>query len=101
MEGGHARLLPAGFYSELLFCGDRGGHPMLSFTASDDRTDVGRPSAAYLQMIGSGLRECHGVTTERAVTYLIDRPGVRGTWTAKELADVLTVGEDDVMVPGR
>ncbi len=74
---------------------------MLSFTASDDRTDVGRPSAAYLQMIGSGLRECHGVTTEQAVKYLIDRPGVRGMWTAKGLTDLLTVGEDDVMVPGR
>ena len=99
MEEGHTRLLPTGFYTELLFCGERGGHPMLSFTASEDRTDVGRPSAAYLQMIGSGLRECHGVTTEQAVNYLIDRPGVRGTWTAKGLTDLLTLGDGDVTAP--
>ena len=101
MERGHARLLPTGVYTELLFCGERGGHPMLTFTASDERADVGRPSAAYLQMIGSGLRESHGVTTEQAMQYLIDRPGVRGTWTAKDLTDLLTVGEGDVTVPGR
>jgi hypothetical protein len=90
-QHGHARLLPMGFYTELLFCGERDGHPMLTFTASDDRTDIGRPSAAYLQMIGSGLRECHGLTTEQAVTYLIGRPGVRGMWTRPDLSDLLTV----------
>ena len=67
------------------------GHPMLTFTASDDRTDIGRPSAAYLQMIGSGLRECHGLTTAQVVTYLIGRPGVQGTWTRRDLQDLLQV----------
>jgi hypothetical protein len=90
-EHGHARLLPLGFYTELLFCGERHGHPMLTFTASDDRVDIGRPSAAYLQMIGSGLRECHGVTTAQAVRYLIGRPGVQGTWTRRDLKDLLDV----------
>ena len=52
-------------------------------------------------MIGSGLQECHGVTTEQAVTYLIDRPGVRGMWTARDLTDLFTVGEGDVTFPGR
>jgi hypothetical protein len=88
---GHARLLPIGFYAELLLCGERDGHPMLTFTASHDRTDFGRPSAAYLQMIGSGLRECHGVTTAQAVTYLIGRPGVQGMWTRRDLRDLLEV----------
>jgi hypothetical protein len=90
-EHGHARLLPKGFYSELLFCGERDGHPMLTFTASEDRTDIGRPSAAYLQMIDSGLWECHGVTTAQAVAYLIGRPGVRGMWTRRDLQDLLEV----------
>jgi hypothetical protein len=94
-EHGHARLLPTGFYAELLFCGERDGHPMLTFTASDDRTDVGRPSAPYLQMIGSGLRECHGVATAQAVTYLIGRPGVQGTWTRRDLQDLLEVRDGD------
>jgi hypothetical protein len=88
-EHGHARLLPKGFYTELLFCGERNDHPMLTFTASEDRTDIGRPSPAYLQMIGSGLRECHGLTTAQVVTYLIGRPGVQGTWTRRDLQDLL------------
>ena len=88
---GHARLLPTGFYTELLYCGERDGHPMLTFTPSDDRTDFGRPSPAYLQMIASGLQECHGLTTAQAVTYLIGRPGVRGTWTRRDLTDLLEV----------
>jgi hypothetical protein len=95
MEHGHARLLPVGFYTELLFCGTRDGHPMLTFTASEDRTDFGRPSAAYLQMIGSGLRESHGVTTAQAVTYLIGRPGVQGAWTPRDLQDLLEVAGAD------
>jgi hypothetical protein len=86
---GHARLLPKGYYAELLFCGERNGYPMLTFTASEDRTDFGRPSAAYLQMISSGLRECHGVTTAQAVAYLIGRPGVQETWTRRDLKDLL------------
>jgi hypothetical protein len=90
-ELGHARLLPMGFYTELLFCGERDGHPMLTFTASEDRTDIGRPSPAYLQMIASGLRECHSMTTAQAVTYLIGRPGVQGTWTRQDLKDLLQV----------
>jgi hypothetical protein len=90
-EHGHARLLPTGFYTELLFCDERDGHPMLTFTASDDRTDIGRPSPAYLQTIGSGLRESHGATTAQAVTYLIGRPGVQGMWTRRDLNDLLEV----------
>jgi hypothetical protein len=98
-EHGHARLLPKGFYTELLFCGERDGYPMLTFTASEDRTDFGRPSAAYLQMIGSGLRECHGVTTAQAVAYLIRRPGVQGMWTPRELKALFEVRSSDAPTP--
>ena len=99
-EHGHARLLPKGSYTELLFCGERDGQPMLTFTASDDRTDIGRPSAAYLQTIGSGQRERHGLTTAQAVTYLIGRPGVQGMWTRRDLTDLLEVrGGDAALSP--
>jgi len=74
---GHARMLPSGTYTELLYCGERDGHALLSFTASEDRTDFAAPSAAYLHVIGSGLKECHGLTTAQVAAYLGDRPGVR------------------------
>ncbi len=85
---GHARLLAMGSYCELVHCGERDGHPMFSFTGSRDRTDFAPPSAAYLQVIGHGLRECHGLSTTEVVDYLRDRPGVQGKLTAGQLADV-------------
>jgi hypothetical protein len=86
---GHIRMVPKGFYSELVYCGQRDGHPMLSFTASRNRTDYNAPSAHYLRVIGSGLKECHGLSTHDVVAYLINTPGVRGTWTASQLEEVL------------
>jgi hypothetical protein len=88
---GHVRMLRKGHYSELIYCGRRDGYPMLSFTASENRTDFRPPSPAYLRMIRSGLQESHGLTTGDAVGYLKDRPGVLGNWTAGQLEEILGV----------
>lgn len=85
---GHIRMSPKGFYSELMYCGERGGHPMLSFTASQNRTDYNAPSANYLRVIGSGLKECHGLSTDEVAAYLRNSPGVRGNWTASQLEEI-------------
>jgi hypothetical protein len=82
-------MLAQGYYSELIYCGRRDGYPMLSFTASQNRTDFRPPSPAYLRIIRSGLQESHGLTTADAVEYLKDRPGVLGNWTAGQLAEML------------
>jgi hypothetical protein len=82
-------MLPKGHYSELIYCGRRDGHPMLSFTASENRTDFRPPSPAYLRMIQSGLHESHDLTTGDAVAYLKDRPGVLGNWAADQLEEIL------------
>ncbi len=89
-QQGHARMLATGAYTELIHCGERDGIPMLSFTASENRRDFRRPSAAYLHVIGTGLQECHGLRTSEVAAYLGDRPGVRGTWTYGQLLDILT-----------
>jgi hypothetical protein len=86
---GHVRMLPNGYYSELVYCGRRDGYPMLSFTASENRTDFRPPSPAYLRMIRSGLQESHGLSTADAVEYLKDRPGVLGNWSAGQLVELL------------
>jgi hypothetical protein len=86
---GHTRLLPTGPYSELVYCGEREGRPLLSFTASENRTDFRSPSAAYLRVIGSGLQECHGLSTTQVVEYLGDAPGVRGQWAPSALKEIL------------
>jgi hypothetical protein len=86
---GHARLLSTGSYRELVWCGEREGRPLLSFSAPANRTDLAPPSAAYLRVIGSGLQECHGLSTAQAVAYLGECPGVRGHWAPDALRDVL------------
>jgi hypothetical protein len=88
-EQGHTRILPQGHYSELIYCGERDGYPMLTFTASENRTDFNRPSPLYLRMIHSGLQESHGLSTDDAVAYLRGKPGIRGRWTAAQLVECL------------
>ena len=83
-------MLATGAYTELIHCGERAGHPMLSFTASENRRDFRRPSAAYLRVIGTGLKECHGLRSGEVAAYLGHRPGVRGTWPHGQLLDILT-----------
>lgn len=100
-RSGHTRLLPTGSYSELVYSGEREGHPLLSFTASVNRTDFTPPSAAYLGVIGSGLRECHGLSTKQVVEYLGDRPGVRGHWAPGALLDVLRTTRPHGSAPSR
>jgi hypothetical protein len=86
---GHARLLQSGPYSELVYCDEREGEPMLTFTASEEREGARAPSAAYLRVIGQGLRESHGLDTGDIATYLGDRPGVRPGWTRTQLLQIL------------
>jgi hypothetical protein len=86
---GHAPLLHAGTYTELVFSGQRRGDPMLTFTASPEREDLAAPSAAYLRVIGDGLRESHGLDEAAIVAYLAARPGVRGAWTQAQLLEIL------------
>jgi hypothetical protein len=85
---GHSRMLATGPYCELIHCGERDGHPMLSFSASRDRTDFAPPSQAYLRVIGSGLRECHGLSGTEVVDYLRDRPGIQGKLSHGQLRGI-------------
>ncbi|WP_205717769.1 histone deacetylase [Actinomadura soli] len=84
---GRQRLGP-GRYETVLKVGERGGHPMLTFT-SPERHPPNAPTAAYLTMLGNGLREAHGWTAERAGVYLAARPGAHGTWTSTDITALL------------
>jgi hypothetical protein len=98
-QQGHARMLATGAYTELIYCGERDGCPMLSFTASENRRDFRRPSAAYLRVIGTGLKECHRLPDREVAAYLGGRPGVRGTCTHGQLLDILTTASPPGAVP--
>ena len=83
---GRAQFGP-GRYETLLHLGEQDGHPMLTITSpwAADAVDHTAPSAAYLRMLVTGLREAHGWSSHRAAHYLATRPGCAGSWTAAEI----------------
>ena len=83
------QTLGSGHYDTILRLGAYEGAPLLTVTHGEvaDLTPAA-PSAAYLSQIATGLREAHGWTAERIGTYLAAAPGVRGAWTADQIADV-------------
>ncbi len=82
-----------GRYETVIHVGELDGHPMLTFTAPWRTGDLAynAPSAAYLRMLATGLREGHDWDTERAADYLAGLPGARGHWTAPAVAEIVSV----------
>lgn len=90
-RAGRHQLGP-GPYQTLLRVGSREGHPVLTFTAPGTADDLpaNAPSAAYLRVIGLGLRETHGWSARRAATYLCGLRGARGAWDVGTVQELLT-----------
>jgi hypothetical protein len=80
-----------GRYETLVRVGETGGFPMVTFTAPWRMSDVDTrpPAAAYVRMIGLGLRETHGWSVAEASTYLAALPGAAGSWSPSEIAAAL------------
>lgn len=90
MRKGRQRLGP-GRYETVLKVGERGGHPMLTFTSPGTvaGAELNAPTVPYLTTLGNGLREAHGWTPVRAASYLSACPGARERWTAPEIVALL------------
>ena len=84
---GEVRVVGGGRYDALIGLGHHEAVPVVTFTGPDrlDPTTCTRPNAAYLRAIATGLAEAHGLTTDRAATYLASRPGMTGHWTTDEV----------------
>jgi hypothetical protein len=80
-------VLGPGRYETLHVVDEIDSTPVVTFTASwQHRTvDLHPPVAAYLRTIAAGIAETHGWDTPRICEYLIERPGVRPTWTPRTL----------------
>ncbi len=76
LEGGRHRVGP-GLYETLLDVGSLEGAPMLTFTCPHGAHAVPhtRPSPAYVETLGRGLREAHGWDDDQIADYLADRVG--------------------------
>jgi len=86
---GHIAVLPEGPYSELIYCGEQDGYPILSFTKLEPPDVFTLPSAAYLRMISGGLQESHGMVVDDVTAYLIDKPGIADNITLEDLRQTL------------
>jgi hypothetical protein len=80
--------LGPGRYETLLYVDDLDGYPLLTFTAPWRAADVSLtpPSAPYLRVIMTGLREAYGWDNHRIARYLARLPGARGYWTPTDIA---------------
>jgi hypothetical protein len=87
---GHIQIGP-GRYETLIYVGLDNEAPMITFTAPWGADDVplASPSAAYLRMLGQGLREAHEWDPSKAASYLANLPGARGSWKADDIASLL------------
>jgi hypothetical protein len=89
-EAGRLRLGP-GRYETLVVVGHLGGEPVITFTCADGehRPTVNAPGARYLQLIGTGLREAHGLVPAQVVDYLAPLDGIRDHWSSDALAHAI------------
>lgn len=89
-DTGRQRIGP-GRYETIVKVGEAAGHPMFTFTAPHGvaGAELNAPSAAYLTMLGRGLRESHGWSAEHAARYLRAAPGARDSWTKRNISGLL------------
>jgi len=87
LSEGRASVGP-GRYETLLCPGWLEGAPLLTFTAPWSMAQVQKsaPSAAYLSMLSTGLREAHGWSRQEAAAYLATLPGAAGSWMKDAIA---------------
>jgi tetratricopeptide (TPR) repeat protein len=79
------------WYGNIVYLGEQDGFPIYTFTSGKNialEAPVA-PSAQYLQYLISGLKEVYPVTDEDIVKYLITKPGIKGSYTIGELANLL------------
>ncbi|WSZ01393.1 histone deacetylase [Streptomyces sp. NBC_00872] len=83
--------LGTGRYETLVCPGTMDGVPMLTFTAPWGVHDLSwnRPSASYLRVLSRGLLEAGAWDMPAVARYLAACPGAAGSWTAREVADLV------------
>lgn len=90
------------WYGRILYLGEHDdGNPIFSFTSkeSDDSIVPSEPGKNYLKVIGKGLMNNFGLTTDETSSYLLSKPGIaKSTWSPKKIKELL--GSQKFMVSG-
>ncbi|MCE0537243.1 hypothetical protein LWF15_17210 [Kineosporia rhizophila] len=87
---GRSQLGP-GRYETLVRLRGPQGPPTITFTSPWNAGDVPAlaPSAAYLRVLGLGVKQAHGWPVPQVARYLAAAPGAAGAWSADEIAALL------------
>ncbi|CAN5342391.1 hypothetical protein BH09ACT12_BH09ACT12_09620 [soil metagenome] len=80
-----------GRYETLHVVAEIDGVPVVTFTAPTSAPlDFRAPSAAYLRVMGRGLRESQGWEPGRVAAYLLACRGIGRDWTHEAIGELLT-----------
>ncbi|WP_226665226.1 hypothetical protein [Metabacillus litoralis] len=77
------------WYGNILYLGEDSGHPIFTFTAPWDISEVEwkKPSHSYLSTIINGLKKDY--SAKEIYNYLIIKPGIKDNFREEELTDLL------------
>ena len=73
------------WYGNLIYLDDMEGIPVFSFTTYKEKGDFRAPSAEYLRVITSGLKETYNFSKEQIADYLMKKDGIKGNFSREEL----------------
>ncbi len=74
------------WYGNVLYLGEREGHPIFTFTANDEmkEQEIATPSIPYLRNLYRGLLRLN-LNREKIIQYLSTKRGVKDTYSEEEL----------------
>ncbi len=89
MDQGY-KTIKDSWYGTILYLGDEGGYPVLTFTADWD-LDVpfNQPSKEYLGMIINGLKSTLGLKNKEIIDYISSKPGVAGYYRKSDIEQLI------------
>ena len=86
IEQGSLIIHPTWWYGNLLYLGDKNGHPIFTFTHATPQPEaINPPGENYLRTIIAGLKESYHMSNKEIYAYLKDKPGIRGTDVLRDL----------------
>ncbi|CDQ18148.1 hypothetical protein SAMN05192559_102109 [Halobacillus karajensis] len=89
MDQGY-KTIKDSWYGTILYLGNEGGYPVLTFTADWD-LDVpfNQPSKEYLSMIIHGLKSTLGLENKEVIDYLSSKPGIDGYYRKADIEQLI------------
>lgn len=76
----------SGSYEELIYCGDKEGHPIFTVTSTTPRQVNASPSPEYMRMLCIGLSQDQELKARQVADYLFRAPGIGLAYKRQDLS---------------